>query len=260
MLSKNKIKLIQSLGQKKYRNIHKLYVVEGEKIIMECLKSGIFIKYLIITPAFSDKINEEILGNVEEVSVIDEKDLRKVSLLSTASMGMAVIRIPEENKDLTNVDSELSLILDTIQDPGNMGTIIRIADWFGINHIFCSKSTVDMYNPKVLQSAMGSFLRVNVFYCNLLDLIEKYLKIPGFEIYGTFLNGNNLQEEPLHERGFIVIGNESKGLSDEISLKVTKRLFIPGYPAGQQTAESLNASIATALVCAEFRRRAIKGN
>ena len=255
MLSKNKIKLIKSLAQKKYRNLHNLYVVEGEKIVKECLTSGRVVEHLILTSSLSEEIEKELLKNVQEISIIDERDLQKVSLLSTSGRAIAVMPIPEEMEKMPNVENELSLVLDTIQDPGNMGTIIRIADWYGIKNIFCSKNTVDQYNPKVLQSTMGSFLRVNVHYCELLELLEKYSEKVGFKIYGTFLDGDNLYEEPIQAKGFIVIGNESKGVSEILAPKITQRLFIPGYPPGQQTAESLNASIATALVCAEFRRR-----
>ncbi|MBN1187379.1 MAG: RNA methyltransferase [Bacteroidales bacterium] len=255
MLSKNKIKLIQSLGHKKYRNFHKLYVVEGEKVIVECILAKIEILHLIVTKDFWEKIKGLKLDSIVEMDVVEEQELRKVSLLSSASMGVAILSLPDAKNNMPDVEDNLSLVLDTLQDPGNFGTIIRIADWYGIRTIFCSENTADIYNPKVLQATMGSFLRVNVYYCDLMHLLETYSQKSGFEIYGTFLDGRNLHEEELFNRGFIVIGNESKGISDAIASKINRRLFIPGY--GKRGAESLNASVAAALVCAEFRRRGV---
>ena len=150
------------------------------------------------------------------------------------------------------LEKRLALVLDGIQDPGNFGTILRIADWFGIKDVFCSKDTVDVYNPKAVQATMGAVSRVNVVYCSLSELFATYKEMP---VYGTLLDGNNIYETPLAQAGFIVMGNEGKGISEEIRRLVTGKLLIPSYPIGTPTSESLNVGMATAIVVAEFRRR-----
>ena len=146
----------------------------------------------------------------------------------------------------------MCLALDDIQDPGNLGTIIRLADWFGIEHIFCSQGTVDVYNSKVIQATMGALARVKVHYCNLPELISSLKDVP---VYGTFLDGENIYDKPLSENGLIIMGNEGNGVSKEVSQLINNKLYIPNYPSGRTTSESLNVAIATAVVCAEFRRR-----
>ena len=148
----------------------------------------------------------------------------------------------------------LCLALDDIQDPGNLGTIIRLADWFGIENIFCSHGTVDVYNPKVIQATMGALARVKLHYCDLVKLITSVKDIP---IFGTFLDGNNIYGEDLSKNGLIIMGNEGNGVSKEVSKLINKKLYIPNYPTSRETSESLNVAIATAIVCAEFRRRSM---
>jgi len=146
----------------------------------------------------------------------------------------------------------LCLALDEVQDPGNLGTIIRIADWFGIEHIFCSQGTADVYNPKVVQATMGALARVHVHYVNLSELIDS---LPDIPVYGTFLDGTNIYEQELSQTGIIVMGNEGNGISPEVRKVINRRLYIPNYPANRPTSESLNVAVATAITCAEFRRR-----
>jgi TrmH family RNA methyltransferase len=198
-------------------------------------------------------VNENKIKNLDyEVQEASIDDLKKISLLTTPNQVLAIIEIPQQKK-VTNWNfllSELTLVLDTIQDPGNLGTIIRIADWFGIRNIIASPETVDFYNPKVVQSAMGSLKRVN-FYTENLDSFFK--SIPEIPIYGALLSGTNLYEEKLSHNGIIVIGNESKGISNELQKYVNQTIMIPYF--NFEHAESLNVSVATGIICAEFRRQ-----
>lgn len=161
---------------------------------------------------------------------------------------------PHYKFDADVANNSLCLALDDVQDPGNLGTIVRIADWFGIEHIFCSNGTADIYNPKTVQATMGAIARVKLHYCNLSDFIGKASE-KNIPIFGTFLNGENIYTQPLPKNGIIIMGNEGNGISEQIAQKVSHRLLIPNYPQGCETSESLNVAVATAIVCAEFRRR-----
>lgn len=166
---------------------------------------------------------------------------------------LAVFRQPEDTADFSVISHSLCLALDDIQDPGNLGTIIRLADWFGIEHIFCSPNTVDAYNPKTVQATMGGIARVKLHYTPLPELI---CALKGIPVYGTFLDGEDIYCQPLSSYGLIVMGNEGNGIGKEVEQLINRRLYIPNYPADRQTSESLNVAIATAVVCAEFRRQA----
>ena len=197
--------------------------------------------------------------NVYRKGEIGEEQMKRISALSSPSPVLAVVRKPDDIyvEDVSQVEDliergGLFLGLDTIRDPGNLGTIIRVADWFGIEHIFCSQGTVDVYNSKVIQATMGALARVKVHYCNLPDLISSLKDVP---VYGTFLDGENIYNKPLSENGLIIMGNEGNGVSKEVSQLINNKLYIPNYPTGRTTSESLNVAIATAVVCAEFRRR-----
>ena len=174
------------------------------------------------------------------------------SLLKTPQDVLAVFNQPQSDYSLVDIKHSLCIALDDVQDPGNLGTIIRIADWFGIEHIFCSQGTVDVYKPKTVQATMGALARVKMHYCSLPSLIASLEDVP---VYGTFLDGKDMYEETLSANGLIVMGNEGNGISKEIASLVNKRLYIPNYPKGQETSESLNVAVATAVICAEFRRR-----
>lgn len=250
MLSKNKIKYIRSLELKKNRKEEGVFVAEGHKLVGDLL--GHFpCKLLIALPSWLQK-NTHIIA--DEVIVVSFDELSRASLLKNPQDVLAVFDQPIYDTSIEVMNQSLCLALDDIQDPGNLGTIIRLADWFGIEHIFCSYGTVDVYNPKVVQATMGALARVKIHYCNLVALISSMKNIP---VYGTFLDGNNIYEETLSNNGLIVMGNEGNGVSEEVSRLINKRLYIPNYPSSRETSESLNVAIATAVTCAEFRRRSM---
>nr|WP_249414464.1 RNA methyltransferase [Marinifilum caeruleilacunae] len=252
-MSKNQIKLISSLQKKKFRDTHQLFVAEGDKLVMDLLSSGVKAAFLIYTKEWQ---NQFTLGDQYEIENKIESELsqiKKISSLKTPSQVVGVFRIPEHEIDKQEIENSLSIVLDDVQDPGNLGTIIRIADWFGIKHIFCSQNTVDLYNPKVIQASMGAIARIKLSYTSLDALFSEYQK-PGFPVYGTFLEGETIYNSKLSNKGFIVMGNEGKGISDSIKEMVSHKLFIPNFPADQDTSESLNVSVATAIICSEFRR------
>ena len=259
MITKSDIALVRSLGDKKGRAERGLFVVEGEKLVGELLGSGISVDRLYATERFggrAERLIREIPGGdrpvVERVS---EQEMERLSHLKTHTPVLALARIPRY--DLPEEPGrELTLALDGVQDPGNMGTIIRLADWFGIRDILCSPATADCFNPKVVQATMGSILRVRVHYTHLRRVLE-HAAAHTEEVYGTFLEGENIYRADLGVRpsGIIVMGSEGRGVTPPIAEIVTRRLYIPPYRADTTTSESLNVATATAIVCAEFRRR-----
>lgn len=240
MISKNQIKLITGLHQKKQRFANQLFFAEGIKVIQELLQSNFELEYLFTTQNDFEKVEFS-----KRIS-ITEQELKKISALSTPNTCLAVFKIPAEN---TVINSGLILALDDIRDPGNLGTILRLCDWFGIQQIICSKETVDIYNPKVVQATMGSIARVNVNYVDLRSFITN-AKLP---VFGTFMNGENIYQSVLPQNVIIVMGNEANGISAEIEKIVTSRLTIPRFGTLQKT-ESLNVATATAIVLSEFKR------
>lgn len=184
---------------------------------------------------------------------VSEEELARASLLKTPQQVLAVFEQPDEATDISVISCSLCLALDDVQDPGNLGTIVRLADWFGIEHIFCSPNTVDVYNPKTVQATMGGIARVKLHYTPLPELIGSLADIP---VYGTFLDGENIYTQPLSAHGLIVMGNEGNGIGNEVKRLINRKLYIPNYPPERETSESLNVAIATAVVCAEFRRQA----
>lgn len=254
MISKNKIKYIRSLELKKNRNKEGVFVAEGHKVVDDLLA----LQPALLIVATAEWIKGKQLGAETEVIEVTDEELKKVSFLQHPQQVLAVFRQDQataiDSFGFSGIDTmELSLALDGVQDPGNLGTIIRIADWFGITHIYCSQDTADVYNPKVVQATMGSIARVKVEYGNLLGLVESLsADVP---VYGTLLDGENIYQQPLENRGLIVMGNEGKGISPALAQKVNRRLLIPNFPEGRPTADSLNVAIATAITCAEFRRQ-----
>ncbi len=239
MVSKNQIKLIKSLGQKKFRTQHKLFTVEGVKGITEFLNSDYKLHQLYATETvFNDFIDDYVL--------ISETDLKKISSLKSPNKALATFEIREEQAIDT---SKLIVALDNVRDPGNLGTIIRLCDWFGIQDLVCNSATVDCYNPKVVQSTMGSLTRVNISY---LDL-EAFIKEKKVSTFGTFMKGSNIYKEELPQNGIIILGNEANGISKSLETLVTKKLSIPQFGNSKNT-ESLNVATATAIVLSEFRR------
>lgn len=255
MLSKNQLRFIQSLAINKMREKSGMYIAEGEKIVGELLATDNNIKHLFATPAWIEKNKKKI----KKINTIEIKDaeLKKVSQLATPNEVLAIVQIPIHKIFADTIKDKLCLALDNIRDPGNLGTIIRIADWFGIENIVCSRQTVDCFNHKVVQSAMGSLLRVKVHYTTLETFLSDASK-NNVVIYGALLGGENIYSETLTNKGIIVIGNESKGISAIIQSHIQKKISIPAYYNNNSGAESLNAAIATAIICAEFRRQAVK--
>lgn len=245
MISKKKTQLIKSLAQRKYREKHGLFVAEGPKLV-EDLMAYFNAEIIFATETW---LNNNA-ANAAEIIECSEAEIKSCSLQPSARSVMALFKLKRHQPDLGLLNTTLSIALDNIQDPGNLGTIIRVADWFGIRHIICSKDTVDIYNPKVVQSTMGSLGRVNVYYEDLTDILSD-IKAP---IYGTFLEGNNIYKTDLKSNGVIVMGNEGKGISTEVSEFISDKLFIPPFPADATTAESLNVAMATGIICSEFRR------
>lgn len=247
MISKNKIKYIRSLELKKNRNKEGKFVAEGFKVVDDLLA----LQPADLIVATGEWLRGKYFGAETEVIEVTDEELKKVSFLQHPQQVLAVFKQATSGNYSINT-SELSLALDGVQDPGNLGTIIRIADWFGITHIYCSQDTADVYNPKVVQATMGSIARVKVEYGDLLGLVES---LPAdVPVYGTLLDGDNIYQQKLESRGLIVMGNEGKGISPALAKKVNHKLLIPNFPEGRATADSLNVAIATAITCSEFRR------
>jgi RNA methyltransferase, TrmH family len=251
MLSKNQIKFIRSLQLKKFREIHRQFTAEGTKLVIDLLEGQVPARQVFATSDWIGEHREKIIGDL--VMVTDE-ELSRVTTLTTAPPVLAVFDIPDISYSPDLINSGLVLLLDDIRDPGNLGTIIRIADWFGIRQVICSETTVDLYNPKVIQATMGSVARVGVSYA---DPGKWLAQLPaGTRVYGASLEGEDLYKRNLSASGVIVIGNESNGISAGVQQYVTDKIFIPSFSTSAH-AESLNASVATAVVCAEFRRRSL---
>lgn len=246
------MKFVHSLEQKKIRYQERLFVAEGPKVVSDLLQVSAP-RFIIATEAWLR--DEAGIRDLQDTTVVEttDEELRKVSFLQHPQQVLGVFPMMDDQAEACMPDTQLSLALDGVQDPGNLGTIIRIADWFGIEHIFCSQSTADLYNPKVVQATMGSIARVKVCYTDLVRLIDRLPR--DYPVYGTLLDGADLYAQPLTPHGLIVMGNEGNGISPEVARKVSHRLLIPNYPAGRPTADSLNVAIATAITCAEFRRR-----
>lgn len=253
MLSKNKIKLIQSLNHKKYRDELGIFLVEGNKMVEEALRSGFSIQLLACTSEYAF-LHPEISSRSDEVMITDKDLIQKASLLQNPQDALAIVVKPANISPEINLEKELCLALDSIQDPGNLGTILRMADWFGINHVVCSENTVDVFNPKVVQASMGSLFRVKTHVASLTPFLKTSVenKVP---VYGTFLEGQNIYEQSLTPNGIIVLGNEGNGISAEAGKLVTHKLLIPTFSTHENKAESLNVAIAAAICCSEFRRR-----
>lgn len=249
MLSAAKIKLIHSLAHKKFRTESGLFLAEGTKLNDDL--NGRFECALI---AATEEWFESRRGfKAEQSFAVTPDELKKASLLQAPQEVLGLYRIPHNDYEPDVAEKDLCLALDGIQDPGNLGTIVRLADWFGIEHLFCSRNTVDIYNPKSVQATMGAIARVKVHYVNLSDFIGNQPE--GVPVYGTFMDGNDIYCDGLSRNGIVIMGNEGSGISDEIGKMVTRRLGIPNYPKGRPTSESLNVAMAASIVCSEFRRR-----
>lgn len=248
-ISKNKIKWIRSLEQKKVRREEQVFVAEGPKLTGDLL-GHFHCRYVAAT---ADWIADHPTLHADEIDTATTDEIARASLLKTPQNVIAVFEQRQEQTDPSVIAHQLCLSLDDVQDPGNLGTIIRIADWFGIEHIFCSQGTVDVYSPKVVQATMGALARVHLHYVDLPAMIGQLKE--DIPVYGTFLDGTNIYTQTLSTSGLIVMGNEGNGITAEVRKLINKKLFIPNYPAGRDTSESLNVAVATAITCAEFRRR-----
>lgn len=238
MLSKSQIKLITSLKQKKQRRQHGFFVVEGVKTIKELLQSHLVLHALYTTETFNIDAKNEVL--------ISEADLKRISFLTTPNTALAIFKIPRPQPIETN---GLIVALDAVRDPGNLGTIIRLCDWFGVKNLVCSNETVDCFNPKVVQATMGSITRVNISYVDLVD----FLKSTNLPVFGAFMEGENVYKSKLPEQGVLVMGNEANGISKDVEAAITEKISIPRFGHLQAT-ESLNVATATAILLSEFKR------
>lgn len=244
-MTKAEIQLVRALADKRGRTEQGLFVAEGEKLVGELRTSHLRVRKIFAL---------EGLFEGEEVECVTARDMERLSLLKTRSNSLAIVEIPHYRLDAAALSGRLTLALDDIQNPGNLGTIIRLADWFGIGDIVCSPGTADCFNPKVVQATMGAILRVRVHYTDLPRFLAEAAG-RGTPVYGTFLEGDNIYDAPLTRGGIVVMGNEGRGVTPETARTVTRKLFIPPFPADRHGSESLNVAMATGIVCAEFRRR-----
>lgn len=260
MLSHNQVKYINSLKIKKYRQLHNVFIVEGEKGVSELLKSSLKPVKLFALSDWLHKNNIALTEQNIEWQEITEGELKKVSDLVTPNQVLAIAELPETDVAKANEFAEMTLVLDGIRDPGNMGTIIRTADWFGIQTIICSNDSVDAFNPKVVQATMGSFTRISIFYTDLNDYFKNMAKeIP---VFGALLEGPDITQKTFTRAGIILIGSESHGISKQLIPYVNEPLHIPriSFPGSENKAESLNASIANGIICYEICKQLYKNN
>lgn len=289
MLTKAEIQTIRSLGDKKGRNAAGLFVAEGTKLVTELvagmgMAAPLRVRRVLCTVTGAehfDKAVRAVRGGHDGVGpgdvlgesfgivrtqnegaggwyggpeVISHKEMERISFLKTPSDMLALVEIPRHGLSVRGLSGELSLALDGVQDPGNMGTILRLADWFGMRDVICSETTADCFNPKVVQATMGAIARVRVHYVPLARWLGE-VRAAGIPVYGTFLDGEPIYDAALSSGGVIVMGSEGQGVSPQVAELVSRRLFIPPFPVGEPTSESLNVATATAIVCSEFRRR-----
>ena len=244
-MTKAEIQLVRSLADKRAREEYGLFLAEGEKLIGELRTSHLRVRRIYAL---------EGIFSGDEVEVVTPHEMERISQLKTPSNSLAVVEIPRYRLRPAELRDRLTLALDEVQNPGNLGTIIRLADWFGIVDILCSEGTADCFNPKVVQATMGAILRVRVHYVPLAKLLAEAAE-NGIPVYGTFLEGENLYESRLSPTGIVVMGNEGRGVTPAVARSITRKLFIPPWPADRRGSESLNVAMATGIVCAEFRRQ-----
>jgi RNA methyltransferase, TrmH family len=255
MISKNKAKFIISLQKKKVRDDEHLFIIEGEKIVKEFISARIPIKILVAKTEFLSNLSPHLIPFVKEIAEVSDEELRHLSTLKTPHNTLAVIPMPDLNINISEVLKELCVALDCVQDPGNLGTIIRAAAWFGIKNIICSPDCADVYNPKVIQASMGAILHVKVFYTNLEKFFVSGSKY-NVPIFGTLLEGNSIYKQKLDNKGIILFGNESKGISEELIPFITEKIMIPGCVVRTTPGiESLNVGMAASIVFSEFLRK-----
>ncbi|HUS87668.1 MAG TPA: RNA methyltransferase [Bacteroidales bacterium] len=258
MISTGKIKLIRSLHQKKQREKLGLFIIEGDKLVREFLTSNAQVVCVVAKPEWLASLPEKNLENRVELIEVESGDLKKVSRLTSPQNALALVRIPEHTYDTGSLKSELSIALESVQDPGNLGTIIRIAAWYGIKNLFCSDDCVDIFNSKVIQSSMGAVLHVKTHYTDLADLLTM-LRKSETAVYSASLNGESVYTTDLERGGIIIFGNESRGITTELKKFVNKELTIPSFGEPGAGIDSLNVAMSAAIICSEFRRRQVSG-
>jgi TrmH family RNA methyltransferase len=254
MLNKTTIRFILSLQKKKTREKEKLFVIEGDKLVNEFLETRTPVRILVAKPEFIKSLSPIYRQNISEIIPSSYDELKRISSLKTPHNALAVIEMPVKKTDHPAAVNELAVALDSVQDPGNLGTIIRAAAWFGIRNIYCSNNSVDVYNPKVIQSGMGALLHVNVFYVDLGKLLESAYK-DGIKIYGALMKGKSIYSCRLSDKGIILLGNESKGISADLLPYITDKIMIPGVNKKSPGIDSLNVSMAATVIFSEFTRR-----
>lgn len=257
MLSKQLTKVVQNLEKKKFRERYNLFKVEGEKLVGELLLSGLEIRDIIATSGWIERQHRTFPGI--QVTEAGEKEMGKVSGFQSPPDVIALAEIPAYTFHPEEIEENLTIALDGIQDPGNLGTILRVADWFGVHHILCDRKCAGVYNSKCVQASMGAIFRVKTFYVEL-PAVLKELKNENYPVFGTFLDGENIYGSPLYGKGVIVMGNEGKGISEEIERVTDFKLTIPRFSTDERKTESLNVGVATGIVLSEFRRKTKASN
>lgn len=240
-------KTFASLSSTKYRRELSLFMAQGTKCVLDTI-DFFDVETILATSQWLNS-HDSVIDSCD-ITIVRRQDIERITTLSTPPEVIAIYHIPKE--ECPEVGGRLSLALDGVQDPGNLGTIIRVADWMGVNGIIASADTVDVWSPKVIQATMGAISRVKVYYCSLSEFFDKHDELP---IFGTFLDGENIYDTLLTDCGIVVMGNEGKGISQEIARRVDRRLTIPSFPPDRRTSESLNVAVATSIVLSEFRRR-----
>jgi RNA methyltransferase, TrmH family len=254
MISKNKIRFIKSLQIKKIRDQERLYVIEGDKLVKEFLAANVPVEMVVAKPEFLAGLSADLTKYVSEQESISYEELKQISTLKTPHNALAVVRMPDIEMNISEILKGLCVALDFVQDPGNMGTIIRAAGWFGIKNIICSPDCVDVYNPKVIQASMGALLHVNVYYEDLKKIFTS-AKAGSVPIFGTLLEGSSIYSHKLNNKGIILLGNESKGISDDLLDFITDKIKIPKFSTAREGIDSLNVGMAAAIVFSEFLRK-----
>lgn len=264
MLSKSQISLIRSLKYKKFRKIYGLFVAEGEKIVNDLLKASgdenhsFKIKTIYATSGWLSN-NKNLQKKEYPFVETTGEELKKISMLTTPNKVLALVRIPDYNLNTDYLLKNLSLVLDDIQDPGNLGTIIRIAHWFGISHIICSENSTDLYNPKTIQAAMGSLWSVRIFYRELPVFLEYFYNHTDLPVIGAFLSGSNIYTRSPVQKGLVVLGNEARGISKELEPFIRSRVYIPPF-SEKSSPDSINVAMSAAIICSELRRKTFTQN
>jgi len=249
MLTNAEIKHLKSLQLKKFRDEHNVFIAEGPKAVDELIKSDFKIERLLGLESWITSNQAKLAALAISAETITEKELNRISGMKSPSSVLATVQIPTLEPDIQMLNQDLNLMLSDIRDPGNFGTIIRTADWFGVGQILCSRECVELYNPKVIQATMGSFTRVKVVYTDLHTILSQLKDIP---VYAAVMDGENMYKQKLESKGVIIIGNESHGISPGLNKNITHKITIPSVG---KTAESLNVAVATAVICGEFRRQ-----